>query len=235
MYMKNGDYGRAIPLIERARSLAPKDKQCPPLVTISLIFGWSFNEPDIVAQQQLCETLYSEERAAEAVEILLNIIGTSDDEILRSKSTADWITDCTKKCVTTVEHVGDNASGSAALSIGPQSPAGLFIRRSKTRAANGLWEDALQDANMAVKMEPSNPLGYKTKHMALHGAKRYGEAIDAFKSMLQVIEQSNDLAIRQLRKNYISPSETIRVIDLTVRDILKNCPLVVIHVTSGCL
>ncbi|KIO01651.1 hypothetical protein M404DRAFT_729448 [Pisolithus tinctorius Marx 270] len=92
MYMKNGDYGRAIPLIERARSLAPKDKQCPPLVTISLIFGWSFNEPDIVAQQQLCETLYAEERAAEAVEILLNIIGTSDEEILRSKSTADWIT-----------------------------------------------------------------------------------------------------------------------------------------------
>ncbi|KAI6141936.1 hypothetical protein BKA82DRAFT_2631360 [Pisolithus tinctorius] len=134
-----------------------------------------------------------------------------------------------------VEHVGDKASGFAALSIGPQSPAGLFIRRSKNRAANGLWEDALQDANMAVKMEPSNPLGYKTKHMALHVAKRYDEAIDAFKSILQVIEQSDDLAIRQLRKNYISPSETIGVIVLTVRDILKNCPLVAIHVTSGCL
>ncbi|KAI6041682.1 hypothetical protein EDC04DRAFT_1229841, partial [Pisolithus marmoratus] len=53
--------------------------------------------------------------------------------------------------------------------------------------------------------------------------------------MLHVIEQSHDPAIRQLRKNYISPSETTRAIDPIVRGILESCPLVVIDVTTGCL
>ncbi|KIN97475.1 hypothetical protein M404DRAFT_891854 [Pisolithus tinctorius Marx 270] len=53
--------------------------------------------------------------------------------------------------------------------------------------------------------------------------------------MLQVIERSHNLTIKQLRKNYISPSQVIGVIDPIVRGILKNCPLVVINVKSGCL
>lgn len=45
----------------------------------------------------------------------------------------------------------------------------------------GLWEDALQDANDAVKVDPSYPWSYEAKHLALHAARRYDEAIDAFK------------------------------------------------------
>ncbi|KIK14235.1 hypothetical protein PISMIDRAFT_642881, partial [Pisolithus microcarpus 441] len=37
----------------------------------------------------------------------------------------------------------------------------------------------------------------------------------------------------ELRKNYISPSETIAAIDSIAREILKNYPLVVIDVTTG--
>ncbi|KAI6041619.1 hypothetical protein EDC04DRAFT_1223886 [Pisolithus marmoratus] len=51
--------------------------------------------------------------------------------------------------------------------------------------------------------------------------------------MLHVIEQSHDPAIKQLRKNYISPSETIAAIDPIVNGVLKGCPLVVIDVTTG--
>ncbi|KAI6015349.1 hypothetical protein F5J12DRAFT_890694 [Pisolithus orientalis] len=241
MYMKKGDYGRAIPLIERAKNLAPEDKQCPPLVTISLIFRWSFDDPDIVSQQCLCETLYAEGRAAEAVEILLYIVKTSNNEIQASKATVAWVADFTKKCIAALEHVGNEAFGftehdnaitqnSAVL---PPSLAALFIKRSRARAGKGLWEDALRDANEAVKADPSSPWGYEAKHVALHGAKRYDEAIDASKSMLQVIEQSHDPAIRQLRKNYVSPSETIAAIDPVIHGILKNCPLVVIDLTTG--
>ncbi|KAI6115213.1 hypothetical protein EDD16DRAFT_1075436 [Pisolithus croceorrhizus] len=86
MYMQRGDYGRAIPLIEHAENLAPKDVQCLPLMTISLIFGWSFNRLDIVT---LCETLYFEGRTAEAVEIL-NIM-RSDEETQGHKATTDWV------------------------------------------------------------------------------------------------------------------------------------------------
>ncbi|KAI6017080.1 hypothetical protein EDC04DRAFT_486331 [Pisolithus marmoratus] len=245
MYMKKGHYGRGMQLIERAKNLAPKDMHCPSLQTISLIFGWSFSGPDIVSQQRLCETLYTEERTAEAVEILLNIIRTSDT-IQGSKAIADWIANFTKKCATTLEDVDDEAfeyaghddglsQHSTALSSSPSSPADLLIKWSRVRAAKRLWEDALQYANDAVKVDPTYPWGYEAKHIALHGAQRYDEAIDAFNSMLHAIEQSHDSAIRQLRKNYISPSEAIAVIDPIARGVLKSGPLVVIDVTTGCL
>ncbi|KAI6044461.1 hypothetical protein EDC04DRAFT_2889916 [Pisolithus marmoratus] len=249
MCMKKGHYGRAILLIERAKNVAKKDKQCLPLKTISLIFGWSFNGLDIVAQQRLCETLYAEELTAEAVEILLSISRTFNEEIQGSKSTADWIAEFTKKCITTLGHVGDEASASAkhddaiiqysaALSLSPPSLAGLLIKRSRARAAKALWERCNTGCERVTE-DPSYPWGYEAKHVALHGAKRYDEAIDAFKSMLHIIEQSSDPAIRngfiELRKNYIAPSELMAAIDPIIRGILKSCPLVVIDVTTGCL
>ncbi|KAI6014941.1 hypothetical protein EDC04DRAFT_3144985 [Pisolithus marmoratus] len=241
MYMKQGNYARVIQLSERAKSLAPKQEQSLPLKTISLIFGWSFSGLDVIAQQCLSETLYAEGRTREAVEILLNIIKTSDKEILGRKETVDWIADFTKKCATTLEHVGDEAFRSVkhddtitqyttALSL-----CRLFIMQSRARAEKGLWEHALQDANEAVKAGPSYPWGHEAKYVALHGAKRYDAAIDAFKSMLHVIEESHNPAIKQLRKNYISPSETIKAIDPIVRGTLESCPLVVVDVTTGYL
>ncbi|KAI6030210.1 hypothetical protein EDC04DRAFT_3142610 [Pisolithus marmoratus] len=241
MHMKKGDYGRAIPLVERARNLASKDKQCPLLKTISLIYGWSFNGLVIIAQQRLCETLYAEERTAEAMEILLNIIGSSEKETQGSKEVMNWVTDFTKKCAMTLEDVGDEAFRTAkpddAITQRPTALflSCLFIKRSKTRAANGSWEDALRDASEAVKADPSHPWGYEAKYVALHAMKRYDEAIDAFESMLHAIEQSHDSVIKQLRKSYISPSETIAAIDHIVRGILEGCPLVVIDVFTGYL
>ncbi|KAI6030215.1 hypothetical protein EDC04DRAFT_2924015 [Pisolithus marmoratus] len=246
MHMRKGNYGRAVPLIERAKKLASMDKPCLLLKTISLIFGWSFSGLDIVAQQRLCENLYAEERTVEALEILLNIIRTSEDEEIRgNKETAEWIAGFTKKCATTLEHVGDEAFGSAKYGYGlshcsavlaPSTPSltDLLIKWSSARAAKGLWEDALQFANDAVKVDPSYPWGYEAKHVALHGAKRYDGAIDAFKLMLHVIEQSHDPAVKQLRKNYISPSDMIAAVDTVVRRILKSSPLIVIDVATGC-
>ncbi|KIK14573.1 hypothetical protein PISMIDRAFT_347348 [Pisolithus microcarpus 441] len=53
MYVKKGNYGHAIPLIERVKNLAPKDKQCLPLMKISYLGGLSmdwtslFNNVDV--------------------------------------------------------------------------------------------------------------------------------------------------------------------------------------------
>ncbi|KIK12121.1 hypothetical protein PISMIDRAFT_689780 [Pisolithus microcarpus 441] len=113
MHMKKGDYGRAIPLIERVKNLVPKNKQYPPLMTISLIFGWSFDQPDIVVKRHLCESLYREGRTVEAMEILHSIMKTSDEDTQRSKTNADWVVDFIQKCVMTRERVGDGASGSS--------------------------------------------------------------------------------------------------------------------------
>ncbi|KAI6045469.1 hypothetical protein EDC04DRAFT_60648 [Pisolithus marmoratus] len=245
MHVKKGSYKLAISLIKRANKLVPKHIQCPPLKTISLIFGWNFNGLDIVVQQRLCETLYAEGHTAEAVKILLDI-RKSNEENQGCNAIVDWIADFTKKCAATLEHVGDEAvksvkhddaitQYSAALSLSPPNPAGLLLKRSRARVAKGLWEDSLQDANEAVKADPSSPWGYEAKHVSLHASRRYDEALDTFKSMLHVIEQSTDPTISQLRKNYVSPSVTIAAIDSIVREFLKRCPLVVIDVTTGSL
>lgn len=44
----------------------------------------------------------------------------------------------------------DDAIGqySFALSLDPPNKAGLFIKRSKARAAMGSWQEALDDADM---------------------------------------------------------------------------------------
>ncbi|KAI5997217.1 hypothetical protein F5J12DRAFT_785172 [Pisolithus orientalis] len=131
----------------------------------------------------------------------------------------------------------------------PSSPASLLIKRSRTRATKGLWEEAIQDANEEVKADPSSPWGYEATHVVLHGAKQYDEAIEAFKSMLHRMDQSHDPAttrmyllyetntpsdgFTELRKNYISPPDVIAAIDSIVGEIC--CPLVVIDVTTGCL
>lgn len=76
-----------------------------------------------------------------------------------------------------------------------------------------LWEDALEDAN-AVRIlfpEPHDPdevrqaiqtdefchYAYERKHAALHGMGQYDEAIEAFDSMLTLMEQSGDPEIRR--------------------------------------
>ncbi|KAI6095815.1 hypothetical protein F5141DRAFT_1265501 [Pisolithus sp. B1] len=246
MYINKGDYEHAISLIEHAEDLAPHDKQCPHLMTISLIFGWSFIGLGIIARQRLCKTLYAEGRTTETVEILLNIIGRSDEETRWSKATAIWVTDFTQKWVATLERIGNEALASAkhadaitqypaALPVRPPSPTGLLIKQSRARAAKGLWEDVLLDANEAVKVDPSNSWGYEAKHPALQGAKGYDEAIDAFESILHAIEQSLHPEIRQLRENYIAPSQIVAAVDSITREVLKSCPLVVIDVTAGCL
>lgn len=41
---------------------------------------------------------------------------------------------------------------SAALSLGPDSPQRLFIKRSKAYMAKDLWKDALNDANAVYSL-----------------------------------------------------------------------------------
>ncbi|KAI6044143.1 hypothetical protein EDC04DRAFT_3138105 [Pisolithus marmoratus] len=113
----------------------------------------------------------------------------------------DWIADFTTTGITALEHVGDEAFGSlkhddatthvsTVLSLSPLSPARLLINCRSARAAKGLCDDTLQDANEVVKAG-SFLWGYEAMCVALHGAKQYHEAIDSFTSTLEVIEWSH--------------------------------------------
>lgn len=102
-----------------------------------------------------------------------------------------------------------------------------------------------------MKLDASSPLIYETKHTVLCGAKRYDEAMDVFKNMLTMIEESNDSRISrmcfhvyvmytsngfiELRNDYVSPSETIAALDVIAFEILKRSPLVLIDITDGYL
>ena len=48
----------------------------------------------------------------------------------------------------------------------------------------------------AIEADPLVPWGYERRHAALHGARRYDEAIAAFTRMLSLIEDSCDQSIR---------------------------------------
>ena len=45
------------------------------------------------------------------------------------------------------EHDKAIARYSSALSLGPETRVDILVKRSEARASNGLWEDALTDAD----------------------------------------------------------------------------------------
>jgi hypothetical protein len=48
-----------------------------------------------------------------------------------------------------------------------------------------------------VELKPSSYVGYELKHEALQGARRYGEAVQAFKTMLSKLDVSQDAQLRR--------------------------------------
>ncbi|KAF8549346.1 hypothetical protein OG21DRAFT_605383 [Imleria badia] len=142
-----------------------------------------------------------------------------------------------KKCVA----IGSDKHGREGLVAlcSPAPPSNstcsidLLVERSKARAAMRLWEDALEDANEVIKADASCHYAYERKYVALHGMGRYDDAIEAFDSMLSLIEQSSDPEVRQLRSKYLSTSQKREAIEDTVRKTFKHGPLVLIDVTTG--
>ncbi|KAI9569843.1 hypothetical protein HD554DRAFT_2327802 [Boletus coccyginus] len=240
--MKRGENERAIELFKRAQEAIPF-RQSPYLVVISLIFGWDFDRLAIAIQLQLSKAMYAAGHS-EVAESLSTMVETLGEEVLMEEMTADWDPDLVQKCLTTFESNGDVAvrsedhkraiiQYSTALSLNPSNPVGLLVKRSNVRAMLGMWEDALKDADEAIKTDPSNPWGYERKHAALHALQRYDEAIGAFTCMLSLIEGSFDQDIRQLAQKYVSPTRSETIIDTAIRGVLKICPLVLIDVKSG--
>ncbi|KAG0697036.1 hypothetical protein DFH29DRAFT_1071813 [Suillus ampliporus] len=73
------------------------------------------------------------------------------------------------------------------------------------------------------------------KHAVLRGAQCYEEAIEAFKIMLSKLDNAPEARIRQLRQQYVSPSEVEDVIRRAVWIELENAPLRLINTSTGLL
>ncbi|KAI9569853.1 hypothetical protein HD554DRAFT_2170850 [Boletus coccyginus] len=240
--IRGGDNERAIELFKRAQEAIPFGRD-PYLAVISLLFGWDFDRLAITIQLQLSKAMYATGHS-EVAESLFTIVETLDERLLTDDVTTDWDPDLIQKYRTTLESNGDiavrskNFKGaivqySTALSLNPSNPEVLLVKRSNARAMLGMWEDALKDADGAIKADPSNPRGYERRHAALHALQRYDEATDAFNRMFSLVEGSVDEDIRQLRKKYISPTRSKTIINNVIRGVMNVCPLALIDVKSG--
>lgn len=71
----------------------------------------------------------------------------------------------------------------AAITIDPSNHV-LFSNRSAAKAGKKQWATALEDAEQCIKLNQSWSKGYARKGAALHGAKRFDEAIEAYEAGL---------------------------------------------------
>ncbi|KAF8556850.1 hypothetical protein OG21DRAFT_1482764 [Imleria badia] len=206
--MREGNNERAIDLFKRAQEAVPF-QEGPHLVVITLMFGWDFDRLSPAIQLQLFKAMHA----------------VGHTEVAMSLSTMIGIqSDNAKEAI--VQY-------STALYLNPSNPAGLLVKRSKARAMLGLWEDALMDADQAIKANPTGPFGYERRHAVLHSVQRYDEAIDAFTRMISLIEESIDQDLRQLGEKYVSPSRSKTAIEGVVREVSKITPIVLIDIESG--
>ncbi|KAG1847524.1 the Tpr1 domain of Hop in complex with A Hsc70 peptide [Suillus subalutaceus] len=72
----------------------------------------------------------------------------------------------------------------AAIAIDPSNHV-LFSNRSAAKAGKNEWATALEDAEQCIKLNQSWSKGYARKGAALHGARRYDEAVEAFEAGLK--------------------------------------------------
>ncbi|KAF8123255.1 hypothetical protein EV363DRAFT_1356699 [Boletus edulis] len=223
--IESHDYGQAIQLL--ASVTDPGEfSQLPELLTVSLITGWNFKFLRFKFYQKKCEALFAAGLTGGAVASFLEVDLSS---ATKSKEDMQWVPEFRKRCVDKLNELGDVAMGSAAhedaaayysslLILDPSSTA-VLIKRSKVHRAMGNWEAALDDANAAIALDPSDPWGYESKHAALHGAGRYDEAIGAL--------------TRELHSHYVNPSQTIAAIISSAKHIQRDFPLILIDTKDG--
>ncbi|KAI9458227.1 hypothetical protein HD554DRAFT_2177419 [Boletus coccyginus] len=242
--MNSQEYTKATSLFVQARYLCPGEY--PEMDTLSLISGWVFDGLRLAIYRQSCEASYAARRAQEVLDTIREMENIFRDEMESMGELNVWLTGVKSRCADMLESQGDEAMRggnydiatahySAALAIAPAAlkVATLFAKRSEARAASFLWEDALKDADEAIISNPSSPWGYERKHAALHKLERYGDAIDARKTMISVLEKSPDPQIQRLRDDYINPSDTKIAILEAFRNSVHNSPFRLIDTTSG--
>ncbi|KAG2117627.1 heterokaryon incompatibility protein-domain-containing protein [Suillus cothurnatus] len=111
----------------------------------------------------------------------------------------------------------------------------IFANRSKAKLQQFLWEDALLDAQKVIELEPLSHVGYQLKHTALHGAQRYGEAVEAFQIMLAKLDSARGMQIRKLRDKYVSPFRAEGIIQKLIDVQLQSVPLRLLNTNTGLL
>ncbi|KAH0829008.1 hypothetical protein J3R83DRAFT_2460, partial [Lanmaoa asiatica] len=214
-------------------------------VNEALCAAAKFTLPRFDVYRAICDILEEDGRVTEAIECFRRMQRELGEDTGSCDEQAQWELDFNTRCLKALEQRGDLAMDSTsyaaaavhyttALTLDPFS-ADLLTKRSKARAGIGLWKDSLEDADAAIKLNPSSPCGYERRHAALLGAHCYDEAINAYSDMLLRLEQSPDPVTRGSRNRYLSPSQTVTAIRSSVKRTQRDAPLVLINTETGCL
>lgn len=210
---------------------------------LTMLFGWDIESLWKTVNQKRCYALLQSGRFRDAVTSYHHMMDTSDE--ITQTSCLDWSTAFKNECNTLCVSNGDAALAahdhdkaialySAAIDLGSVANA-VFASRCLAKLNKGKWEEAILDAEKVIELEPSSHRGYQLKYFACRGARRFGEAIDAFTRMLSKMGDASESQIRNLRKQYMSEFEAAGVIRNSIDAQLENAPLRLLNTTIGIL
>ncbi|KAG2142871.1 uncharacterized protein EDB93DRAFT_1252134 [Suillus bovinus] len=229
-------------------------------VVLVQLFGWDLKSLRLTAHQKRCHALFQAGKLPDAVKSFRYMMYNIDEatkasclewsnsksgvcNVMQATGLTPFHSAFTEVCGTLCLTNGDTALAahrydraydlySAAIYLGSVSDV-VFANRSRAKLGQMLWEDALLDAHKVTELNPSSHVGYQLTHTALRGAERYDEAINAFKIMLSKLDESPDPQIRDLRQQYVCPSEVEDAIQRAVWVELECVPLRLINTSTG--
>ncbi|KAG1799939.1 uncharacterized protein HD556DRAFT_1439606 [Suillus plorans] len=205
---------------------------------LTVLFGWDLESLLLTTHQKRCQAFLSASKPDEALNAHKYMTDAMDETA--KASCLDWSN-------------GDvlcAANGNSALAANDYDKAiylysaiinsnsasdVVFANRSKAKLGKMLWMEALLDAQKVIELDPFSYLGYNLKHAALHGAERYDEAIETFQTMLSILDNAPDVQTRNLRQQYLRPSEVECAIRRVIDAQLDDAPLRLLDTTTGLL
>ncbi|KAG2354882.1 hypothetical protein BDR07DRAFT_1427965 [Suillus spraguei] len=187
---------------------------------LTVLFGWDLESLYLTAHQKRCQAFLSAGKPHESFEAYLYMMDAIDESA--KASCLDWSNAFKQECSALCD-----ANGDTVLTVS--------ANRSKVKLGEKLWMEALLDAQKVIELDPLSCLGYNLKHTALHGARRYDEAIQTVQTMISKLDSAPDTQTRKLRQQQLTPSEVERAIRQAIDTQLDNAPLRVLHTTTGLL
>jgi tetratricopeptide (TPR) repeat protein len=208
-----------------------------------VLFGWDLKSLWLIAHQKRCDALLRTGKLQDAVKSYRYMMVSSDENT--NADYLDWSNDFKEECSTLCVVSGDAALTakeydraidlySAAIDLDYTSDV-VFVNRSKAKLGKMLWEDALLDARKVTELNPSSHIGYELTYTALCGAHRYDKAIKAFTIMLSKLDDAPEAQIRDLRQQYVCPSEIEDAIQRAVWIEFEYAPLRLLNTSTGLL
>lgn len=131
---------------------------------------------------------------------------------------------CQRRCLDRLHCEQYDRTVLSGINLNPASHV-VSANRSKAKLVKMLWMEVLLDAQKVIKLDSLAYLGYDSKHAALHGARRYDEAIRTLQTMLSKSDNVPDIQTRKLRQHYFRPSEGKRTIRQVIGAQFDKAPL----------